>query len=211
MLIRLTCAPQTSIRNFIAFPKNNMGRDVMIDSPSTITAAQLGELNIGVTCEPPPPPSAAAAAAEEKPKMSKAEKKAAAAAAKAAAPPPAAAAAAEPTAVDVAALVVAKEAAASPLYSAAAPGDFAAAKHVPSVAVADGKVTVTVAHGMAPEHFIEFIWAKDQAGAVVAAVQLTAADAPALTFDLPAGCTSVTAFESCNLHGVWTSEPVPAA
>ena len=36
------------IRDFIAFPKNNSGRDVMIDSPSTIANAQLEELNIKV-------------------------------------------------------------------------------------------------------------------------------------------------------------------
>lgn len=37
-----------SIRDFIAFPKNNSGRDVMIDSPSTISAGQLKELAISV-------------------------------------------------------------------------------------------------------------------------------------------------------------------
>jgi len=37
-----------SIRDFIAFPKNNSGRDVMIDSPSTISDLQLKELSIGV-------------------------------------------------------------------------------------------------------------------------------------------------------------------
>jgi aspartyl-tRNA synthetase len=35
-----------SIRDFIAFPKNNSGRDVMIDTPSTISPEQLNELNI---------------------------------------------------------------------------------------------------------------------------------------------------------------------
>ena len=35
-----------SIRDFIAFPKNNSGRDVMIDSPSTIDEKQLKELSI---------------------------------------------------------------------------------------------------------------------------------------------------------------------
>jgi aspartyl-tRNA synthetase len=35
-----------SIRDFIAFPKNNSGRDVMIDAPSTIDNKQLNELNI---------------------------------------------------------------------------------------------------------------------------------------------------------------------
>ncbi len=35
-----------SIRDFIAFPKNNSGRDVMIDAPSTIDEKQLNELQI---------------------------------------------------------------------------------------------------------------------------------------------------------------------
>jgi len=37
---------QETIRDFIAFPKNNSGRDVMIDSPARIDDAQLKELNI---------------------------------------------------------------------------------------------------------------------------------------------------------------------
>ena len=37
-----------SIRDFIAFPKNNSGRDVMIDSPSSISDLQLKELSINV-------------------------------------------------------------------------------------------------------------------------------------------------------------------
>lgn len=37
---------QETIRDFIAFPKNNSGRDVMIDAPSVIDNAQLDELNI---------------------------------------------------------------------------------------------------------------------------------------------------------------------
>ncbi len=38
-----------SIRDVIAFPKNNSGRDVMIDSPSTIAEEQLKELKINTT------------------------------------------------------------------------------------------------------------------------------------------------------------------
>ena len=39
---------QDSIRDFIAFPKNNSGRDVMINSPSEINIEQLNELNISL-------------------------------------------------------------------------------------------------------------------------------------------------------------------
>ena len=39
---------QETIRDFIAFPKNNSGRDVMIDAPSAIDAAQLNELHLKV-------------------------------------------------------------------------------------------------------------------------------------------------------------------
>ena len=39
---------QETIRDFIAFPKNNSGRDVMIDAPSAIDDAQLKELHIKV-------------------------------------------------------------------------------------------------------------------------------------------------------------------
>lgn len=37
---------QETIRDFIAFPKNNSGRDVMIDAPSAIHQDQLNELNL---------------------------------------------------------------------------------------------------------------------------------------------------------------------
>jgi aspartyl-tRNA synthetase len=40
---------QETIRDFIAFPKNNSGRDVMIDAPSAIDEEQLKELNLKVT------------------------------------------------------------------------------------------------------------------------------------------------------------------
>ncbi|MDH3649470.1 MAG: aspartate--tRNA ligase [Saprospiraceae bacterium] len=41
----------TSIRDFIAFPKNNMGRDMMIDAPSDIHLEQLGELGLRLKME----------------------------------------------------------------------------------------------------------------------------------------------------------------
>ena len=37
---------QETIRDFIAFPKNNSGRDVMIDSPATVAEEQLNDLSL---------------------------------------------------------------------------------------------------------------------------------------------------------------------
>ncbi|NOU45871.1 MAG: aspartate--tRNA ligase [Bacteroidales bacterium] len=47
---RLTAlfAGHDSIRDFIAFPKNNSGRDIMIDSPSPIADEQLNELHLRI-------------------------------------------------------------------------------------------------------------------------------------------------------------------
>lgn len=47
---RLTAlfAGHDSIRDFIAFPKNNSGRDVMIESPSPIALEQLNELHLRI-------------------------------------------------------------------------------------------------------------------------------------------------------------------
>jgi len=42
---------QNSIRDFIAFPKNNQGRDMMIDSPSPIADEQMEELALKSTIE----------------------------------------------------------------------------------------------------------------------------------------------------------------
>ncbi len=42
---------QETIRDFIAFPKNNMGRDVMIDAPATLDEEQLKELSLKLDIE----------------------------------------------------------------------------------------------------------------------------------------------------------------
>lgn len=42
----MTIANQENIRDFMAFPKNNMGRDIMLDAPSEIDEKQLEELSL---------------------------------------------------------------------------------------------------------------------------------------------------------------------
>ncbi|MFT5166493.1 MAG: aspartyl-tRNA synthetase [Saprospiraceae bacterium] len=42
---------QSSIRDYIAFPKNNQGRDMMIDAPSPIDQVQLDELKLDIQKE----------------------------------------------------------------------------------------------------------------------------------------------------------------
>jgi hypothetical protein len=59
---------------------------------------------------------------------------------------------------------------------------------------------------------IEYIWARDDAtGKILAVAKYTAADTPELKFKVPPGTKSITSFESCNLHGVWKSEPAAVA
>ena len=44
-------ANKQAIRDFIAFPKNNSGKDIMIESPNKISDDQLNELNLSINNE----------------------------------------------------------------------------------------------------------------------------------------------------------------
>mmetsp|Transcript_19701 Transcript_19701/g.40091 ORF Transcript_19701/g.40091 Transcript_19701/m.40091 type:complete len:119 (-) Transcript_19701:269-625(-) len=81
-----------------------------------------------------------------------------------------------------------------------------AAKHVPVLVwMGGGKVSVSVPHGMEPDHWITCIWIKDEAGKVLDYKLLKASDGKATAdFTVPVG-TAITAFEKCNLHDVWKS------
>jgi len=69
------------------------------------------------------------------------------------------------------------------------------------------QVTVKVPHGMADDHWIEFVWVK-AGGDIIAIIKLTPTDTPVLVFDKPADVSEIVAYESCNLHGVWASSPI---
>jgi desulfoferrodoxin (superoxide reductase-like protein) len=61
-----------------------------------------------------------------------------------------------------------------------------------------GKAKVMVPQPMNDEHFIEYIWAKDQNNVIIGAVKLMHGDLAQLDFIIPIGVTSVTGFEACN-------------
>lgn len=108
---------------------------------------------------------------------------------------------------------VGKVEAAGPIYSHESPGSFNAAKHVPLVSLVGGSgdgtthVEITVPHGSNAEHYIEWIWAKDERGGIIAVIKLSPGETPILKFTAPENCTEVTAFEACNKHGTWRAAP----
>ncbi|MBK6693626.1 MAG: hypothetical protein IPG50_15680 [Myxococcales bacterium] len=61
-----------------------------------------------------------------------------------------------------------------------------------------------------PEHYVTTIYVKTDTGVVAGLLELKVGDAapPSVTFVLPAGTKSVTAYEFCNLHGLWASKPL---
>ena len=89
------------------------------------------------------------------------------------------------------------------------PGSVEAAveKHLPVIAVEGNLVTVTVgsvAHPMAPEHFIEWVALETKQGNQ--RKTLVAGDQPQVRFSLTEGDSVVAAYAYCNLHGLWKTE-----
>jgi superoxide reductase len=85
--------------------------------------------------------------------------------------------------------------------------DGAAEKHVPVIERNGDKVTVkvgSVTHPMLEEHYIQWI-AVVQDGTLQRAT-LKPGDTPEAVFTLTTPNAPVTAYEYCNLHGLWTAE-----
>jgi desulfoferrodoxin (superoxide reductase-like protein) len=84
----------------------------------------------------------------------------------------------------------------------------AAADHIPVLVINGAKATVTVNHGMSSVHFIDTIYVRDQNGAVVHMKKFDGSETSAQTaFEVPPGATTLTAYEHCNLHGLWAASP----
>lgn len=61
-----------------------------------------------------------------------------------------------------------------------------------------------------PYHFTTTIYVKADSGEVLGLLELRPTDAepPVITFVLPRGVGSLTAYAACNLHGLWSSSPL---
>jgi hypothetical protein len=66
--------------------------------------------------------------------------------------------------------------------------------------------------GARPLHYVSTIWATDVTGRVVFMKELAATDPapPFIAFKIPEGTAMLTAYEHCNLHGVWAGDAMPA-
>jgi len=85
--------------------------------------------------------------------------------------------------------------------------DASLEKHVPVVTVDGNTVTIkvgSVTHPMIPEHYIQWIYLKTVSG--VHRKCLKPGEEPEAVFVLNEGEKPVTAFEDCNLHGLWKAD-----
>lgn len=85
--------------------------------------------------------------------------------------------------------------------------DASTEKHVPKVTVDGNIVTVeigSVPHPMVPEHYIQWVYLQTEQGGQRKC--LTPDDEPKVTFALTDDDKAVSAYEYCNLHGLWKAD-----
>lgn len=85
--------------------------------------------------------------------------------------------------------------------------DAAREKHVPQVTIDGNQVTVEVSsvpHPMLPEHYIMGVYIKTAKGGQLH--KFEPGDEPKAVFTLAEGDEFQTAYEYCNLHGLWKAE-----
>jgi desulfoferrodoxin (superoxide reductase-like protein) len=69
---------------------------------------------------------------------------------------------------------------------------------LPIVSGSMGVAKVVANHRLNDGHFIQFIWAKNQNGVIVAATKLEESDSPELEFNVPGDSTSIIGYVACN-------------
>lgn len=85
--------------------------------------------------------------------------------------------------------------------------DAAGEKHVPVITISGDEVKVVVGsveHPSLPAHYIEFILLETSTGIHTRWLKL--GDKPAADFKLVEGEKVLSAFEYCNLHGLWMAK-----
>lgn len=85
--------------------------------------------------------------------------------------------------------------------------EASAEKHIPVAKIEGGKVEVcvgSIAHPMAPEHFIEWVYLETDKGGSF--VFLKPGEEPKALFALLPEEKPVAVYAYCNLHGLWKSE-----
>lgn len=85
--------------------------------------------------------------------------------------------------------------------------DAATEKHVPVITVDGNTVKVdigSVAHPMVEEHYITWVYIQTEKGGQ--RKELSPNDEPSVTFALTEDDKLVSAYEYCNLHGLWKKD-----
>lgn len=85
--------------------------------------------------------------------------------------------------------------------------DAAQEKHVPVITVSGSTVTVkigSVDHPMTEEHYIQWIYLETEKGGMRKC--LSPGDKPEASFALTADDKVLSAYEFCNLHGLWKAQ-----
>lgn len=85
--------------------------------------------------------------------------------------------------------------------------DASLEKHVPAVTVEGDTVTVaigSVPHPMIPEHYIQWVYLQTDLGGQRKC--LAPGNEPRAVFKLLPGEKPLTAYEYCNLHGLWKAD-----
>lgn len=85
--------------------------------------------------------------------------------------------------------------------------DGAQEKHVPAITVEGNKVVINIGavdHPMLEEHYIMWVYIQTEQGSQ--RKSLKPGDAPNVIFTLTEGDKLISAFEYCNLHGLWKAD-----